>query len=222
MNPPDDPDKYPEKDPEKDPDKKPRRRSRGSLSREEILQAALSILQEEGLEKLSMRRIAARLSCSVASPYAHFSSQEEIITSLIVHGERKLTSDLKVARASSDDVFGQLRAIAQAYWSFACDNRELHKLMFNMGVMYRKVFTSLPTSYRVFLETIRKGTVSGAIPFEVKRYPSIARTMWSWMYGLILLEMTGMLKLRHGEDPIEEGIQLFTKMLRRGDDEPES
>lgn len=194
------------------------RRTRNSLSRAEILDAAMAIVTDEGLEHLSMRNIAHRLSCSVASPYAHFENQEEMIKELIKVGEAHLTSALKDAQSSSEDVFEQLNAIAQTYWSFSVNNRELHKLMFNMnGNAYRKVFQSLPTSYRVFLETLRNGVVSGKIPYTRNGYRAIARTMWAWMYGLIVLEMTGMLRKRTlSDDPVGEGIAFFTVLLRQG------
>jgi AcrR family transcriptional regulator len=198
---------------------KPPRRLRGSLSRQEILDAAHAVIREQGVEALSMRRIAERLGCSVASPYAHFESQEEIIRELIYSGERQLTADLRAAQARSEDVYDQLSAIAHAYWDFASDNRQLHKLMFNTGGgrLYRQAFPSLPTSYRVFLETIRRGIVSGAIPYSRRSYPAIARTMWSWMYGLIVLEMNDLLRRRNEIDPVAEGIALFQVLLRRGD-----
>lgn len=198
---------------------RPARRVRGSLSRQEILEAALGILTEEHVESLSMRRIADRLQCSVASPYAHFASREAIIRELIVSGERRLTAALRQASDSSDDVYEQLGAIAHAYWDFAAENRELHKLMFNSGGgrLYRQALPALPTSYRVFLETIRRGIASGAIRFSRRSYPAIARTMWSWMYGLIVLEMGDILRRRQSQDPVEEGIQLFRHLLRTGE-----
>jgi AcrR family transcriptional regulator len=178
----------------------------------------MDILREEGVESLSMRRIAHKIGCSVASPYNHFESQQEIIRHLIYAGEKKLTNQLKSALDRSSDVYEQLNHIAHAYWNFASENRELHKLMFNAvgGRLYRQTFPSLPTSYRVFLETIRQGIKSGAIPFPRQDYPKIARTMWSWMYGLIVLEMNEILRKKRESDPIEEGIQLFTLLLKRG------
>lgn len=200
------------------PGKMPRR-ARGSLSREEIVAAAFAIMSEQGVEALSMRRVAEKLGCSVASPYAHFENQEEIMRELIMNGERKLTSDLKAAHASSPDIYVQLDAIAHAYWNFASDNRQLHRLMFSAagGKLYRKSFPTLPTSYRVFLETIRLGISSGAIPYSRNSYPAIARTMWAWMYGLIVLELNDMVRHKRGTDPVEEGIGFFTKMLKSGE-----
>lgn len=203
-------------DANKDKKAKPPRRARGSLSREEIVQAALEIIRLDGVEGLSMRRIAERLSCSVASPYAHFENQEEILRLLITDGEKILTADLKAAQGSSDDVYEQLSAIAHAYWNFARANRQLHRLMFSAagGKLYRKSFPTLPTSYRVFLETIRHGITSGAIPHPRKSYPAIARTMWAWMYGLIVLDLNEMIRHARGADPVAEGIDYFTRMLK--------
>lgn len=193
------------------------RRGRNSLSRAEIIDAARGILQEEGIDSLSMRHIAKRLKCSVASPYAHFKSREEIIGELFRLGEANLTARLKEAQASSEDVFEQLSEIARTYWRFSQENGAMHRLMYmSSGKMYRKVFPSLPTSYRVFLETVRAGFRSGAFGHRSKTYSAIARTMWAWMYGLIVLDMNGMLREKAG-DPIAEGITFFHVLLRNAD-----
>lgn len=202
--------------PPRDANGKHKRRARGSLSRNEIVQAAREIINEHGVEALSMRRVADKLGCSVASPYAHFENQEEIMRVLVVEGEHVLTTDLRVAQASSKDVYVQLDAIAHAYWNFASKNRQLHRLMFSAGggKLYRRSFPTLPTSYRVFLETIRRGIFSGAIPQPRRSYPAIARTMWAWMYGLIVLDMNDMVRQPKGADPVKEGIDYFSRMLR--------
>lgn len=195
------------------------RRARGSLSREEIIQAATDIVNEYGVEAMSMRRVAEKLGCSVASPYAHFENQEEIMRILVMNGEKRLTSDLRAAQISSTDVYKQLDAIAHGYWNFASKNRELHRLMFSAsgGKLYRRSFPTLPTSYRVFLETIRRGITTGSIPYTRKSYPAIARTMWSWMYGLIVLDLNDMIRHPKESDPVAEGIALFTKLLKSGE-----
>lgn len=194
------------------------RRKRGSLTREEIVQTSMNIVINEGLENLTMRHIAKKLKCSVASPYAHFQNQEEIASELVKLGEKKLTSDLRFARAKSEDVFEQLSLLAHTYWDFSTENRELHKLMMNMGGnFYKRTFITQPTSYRLFLNTIYRGMRSGAIKYPKDKYSSIARTMWSWLYGLIVLEMSGVLIMKDGRDFIEEGIDLFIKVLKQSD-----
>lgn len=77
------------------------RRIRNSLSREEIRNVSLLILKEEGLEGLSMRKIANRLGCSVASPYSYYESQIDLVQDLIKSGEDELLSMLQKSKCRS-------------------------------------------------------------------------------------------------------------------------
>lgn len=186
------------------------------MTRDEILNASMTIVIEEGLELLTMRHIAKKLKCSVASPYAHFKNREEIASELVRRGERKLTDDLRQACSQTGDSFEQLSLLAHAYWDFSTRNRELHKLMMNMGGnFYRRTFSTQPTSYRLFLNTISRGMKNGSIKYPREEYSSIARTMWAWLYGLIVLEMGGMLTLKQDRDFIDEGVGFFTIILKQ-------
>jgi AcrR family transcriptional regulator len=198
--------------------KKPRR-GRNSLSQDEILDCAQSILVEEGIAGLSMRKIAARLECSVASPYAHFKSNEDIVKGLVLRGEVTLSQMIRDANRDQTKSFDQLAATARAYWKFAQENKELHKLMFHVGqgISHRKFITVIPASYRIFLSTIKKGIETGEFKFQRREYPSLARTMWAWIYGLLVLDLTGVLSLKKTEsNPLEEGILIFRELLENG------
>jgi AcrR family transcriptional regulator len=58
------------------PDKK-----RAPLSRERILKAALRIADEEGLEALSMRRLAADLDATPMALYNHVPNKDALLLS---------------------------------------------------------------------------------------------------------------------------------------------
>lgn len=197
-----------------------KRRTRNSLTRKEILDAAETIVNTEGVENLSTRKIADKLGCSVASPYAHFENYEEIVKCLIIRGEDILISMLKSAMSSTNDNYKQVEAIARAYWEFAQKHKELHKLMFNtgpIGTIHRKALNVAPRSYRIFLNTLKKGFDSGEFNINRKDYPAFARTMWAWIYGLMVLDLTGVLQTKHSDNsPLDEGIALFLDLLRTG------
>jgi len=177
----------------------------------------MDIIEKEGSEELSMRNIAAHLDCSVAGPYFYFQIQEEIVKALVSAGEERLAARLRAARALKTDVFEQITVLVRTYRNFAKKNQELHKLMFAMGGQ-RKVFTLVSPSYRVYFETLRDGVRSGAIKYSRSGYHSIARAMWSWGYGLVVLELTGATdQTRSRTDPIDEGMRLFERLLRDGE-----
>ncbi|MDX1958291.1 MAG: TetR/AcrR family transcriptional regulator [Leptospiraceae bacterium] len=194
------------------------RRSRNSLSQNEILDAAAIIISEEGVVNLSMRRIAKKLECSVASPYAHFASLEEICVGLIIRGEELLVQKLKIASKKGKDTYEQLFELAKAYWSFALEHRELHKLMFSNsesgGILFSKALGSVPRSYRVFLNTFRKGMKTGQFNFSREDYPAFCKTIWTWIYGLITLEMAGIkTPTRKGNTPLDEGLHILKDLF---------
>jgi AcrR family transcriptional regulator len=59
-----------------------RRRARGSLSEQEILQAAEEIVVAHGLRELSMPTLAARLRAGVSSIYTHFHNKDALLEAL--------------------------------------------------------------------------------------------------------------------------------------------
>ena len=57
----------------------PESRSRTSLSRELVLRTALALIDEGGLEALSMRQLGAKLGVEAMSLYNHVASKDDII-----------------------------------------------------------------------------------------------------------------------------------------------
>ncbi|MEV0544514.1 TetR/AcrR family transcriptional regulator [Nocardia salmonicida] len=59
------------------------------ITRESAIDSALKIVDEEGADALSIRRIAKELNVTPGSLYHHFSSKEEILAELTMHLLRK-------------------------------------------------------------------------------------------------------------------------------------
>lgn len=107
---------------------RPRRtvtRSPRRLSREGIVTAALAVVDAEGVEALTMRRLAEELDTGAASLYAHFADKEEIVEAVLdrVIGEVPLPeqidpgrwqAQLKQIALDSRAVFRRHKNIAQA------------------------------------------------------------------------------------------------------------
>ncbi len=102
-----------------------RRRSPRVLSREIILDAALAILDEQGLDAVTMRAVAERLDTGPASLYAHVADKDEMINALLdrVISEIELPSRVDARRWQKQlkqlchairDAFAEHRDIARA------------------------------------------------------------------------------------------------------------
>ena len=62
---------------------RPRRQQRSSLTREQIVAEALRLLDTEGVDALSMRKLAAGLGVGATSLYWHVASRDELIELVI-------------------------------------------------------------------------------------------------------------------------------------------
>lgn len=85
------------------------------LSSEKIIDHALNILDEEGLEGLSMRKLAAELGVSPRSLYHYFSNKEELLQGVYT----KILGEL------------ELPDLTQGTWQqrFSCLARSLRRIM---------------------------------------------------------------------------------------------
>lgn len=66
------------------------RRARGSLSREEILDAARKFVEHHGLQPLSFPRLAKELGAGTTSLYWYFHSKEELLAALVDEVTREM------------------------------------------------------------------------------------------------------------------------------------
>jgi TetR/AcrR family tetracycline transcriptional repressor len=76
-----------------------RRRPRGSLVREQVVDAALALADQEGLEALTMQNLARRLDCGVMTLYGYVDSKEDLLDAVALRG----LGDLRLPRPLPTD-----------------------------------------------------------------------------------------------------------------------
>ena len=105
-------------------------RGRGGELRGEILQAAMSLLQETGDEAaVSVRGVAQRVGVSVPSLYLHFADKQALIDAVCEQVFEALHQSMRAAAAGASDPFAALRAQGNAYVHFALDNPEHYRIV---------------------------------------------------------------------------------------------
>ena len=87
--------------------------------RNALIQAGLELLSEGGEGTLDLRKVAHRAGVSHAAPYRHFADKQALIAAINEEGFHRLAERIQTAlRATPDDAFEQLRAIASAFGTF--------------------------------------------------------------------------------------------------------
>jgi AcrR family transcriptional regulator len=154
-----------------------------------ILATAWQMVKEEGWQSLSIRKIADAINYSVPIIYDHFENKEAIVLEFAKDGFQLLSKRIMKAKEKSDDPAEQLKAIADAYWKFACRNKEYYQLMYGVGMQgceiekcfpERKDFRNLVMS--PIISIIKTGKNSNVDPC-LKYF-----TFWSILHGLVSIK----------------------------------
>jgi AcrR family transcriptional regulator len=107
------------------------RERRQLRTHESILDAARRIVQQEGVDALSMRAIAEQIDYSPATLYEYFGSKDEIIQAICVQGHRALYNEMAQIE-NSLPVHDYVVELGLVYIRFAVANPDYFRLMFNM------------------------------------------------------------------------------------------
>lgn len=135
------------------------RRGEGSRLRDDIVSAAVEILETTGNpEAITLRAVARQVGIAAPSIYGHFADREAIIEAVVIEAFTRLTRVLKEAIAASADPVESLRLSCDAYLRFGAEHPYVYQLMFTCGVILP---TKTPYSLEAGLETF--GVLVGAI-----------------------------------------------------------
>ena len=157
-----------------------------------ILHTAWQIVNEEGWQALSIRKIAEAIEYSAPVIYDHFENKEAILHEFTLRGFRNLNEQLRLAKAQFSDPARQLEAMAYAYWRFAFDNKEYYQLMYGVGLPTCETAQKIP-EINAFGELIRS-PIQALITQNANKEADAHlkfQTFWSMLHGLISINMTG-------------------------------
>lgn len=97
-----------------------------------LIQAGIEILSTEGLEALTLRKVAGKAGVSHSAPYAHFVDKQALIAAISTEGYRRLYERISTALSDyAPDARTMLLETAWAYIQFALDDPACFKLMFS-------------------------------------------------------------------------------------------
>lgn len=101
--------------------------------RQQILETARALLNEQGVAALSLREVARRAQVTHQAPYHHFGDRESILAGLVIEGFDELARCLAkgIDRAARDGTQIAAQASGEAYIGFALSNPGVFRLMFS-------------------------------------------------------------------------------------------
>jgi AcrR family transcriptional regulator len=95
-----------------------RNTSKGARTREDILRTAVDIASVDGLDGLSIGRLATQIGMSKSGLFAHFGSKESLQLATIEEARRRYVNEVIEPALSSGSGIVRLDALCQAFLSY--------------------------------------------------------------------------------------------------------
>lgn len=157
------------------------------FSKDEIIDAALSIISKEGVSALTARRLAEQLGSSARPIFTVFSSMDELMCAVREQAQRRYDEYVSTA-ASSVPAF---KKAGELMLSFAKEEPKLFSLLFmqeHEGARdFADVFAALGDTAPLSIEFIVRD-----YGLTEDKAMSLFRQLWVFTYGLSVLCATGM------------------------------
>ncbi len=161
--------------------------------REACIAQALHIIDEIGLERLSMRDVARRLGVSHQAPYKHFKSRDHILAEIIRRAFDDFADALR-ARVRSDNPAADFYAMGVAYIAFAQARPLYYRLMFASTLPEPEQHPQMMISARCAYGLLRDGVqvlfAARGSPLSPSELDLEALFAWSSLHGSVSLLRT--------------------------------
>ncbi len=96
--------------------------------RAETLSAARKLIQEEGYQGLTIRKLAQRMECSPMALYSYFADKQALLTALALEGYEKVAK--RFDSAVHRDPLNAVRKILLDYIAYAEENPNEYRILF--------------------------------------------------------------------------------------------
>lgn len=111
--------------------------------REALISSALRLLNEEGVESLSLRALAKISGVTQAAPYSHFSNKDELLAAVAETGFQRLALQMAEDATGCRDTRERIEKLMTSYIRFAVENKSLFRLMFGRELSDMKKYPTL-------------------------------------------------------------------------------
>lgn len=159
-----------------------------------LIKAGVEILSKEGIEGLSLRKVAQRAGVSHSAPYSHFPDKQSLIAAISTEGFNQLYAELDSAvLAHPNNPKKQLEQGALAYVQFALNNTDTFKIMFSGVLEKEKEYPAfVEISHKTFervVDIIRACQDAGVLLNTSPEMMAVA--VWGQVHGIVSLALEG-------------------------------
>jgi AcrR family transcriptional regulator len=188
--------------------------------REKILDAARELFANEGVESVTMRRIAERIEYSPTAIYFHFKDKEALLSELCACDFRDFAQRF-AETARIPDPIERLRAAGHAYVEFGIHHPSHYRLMFMIPKPpdhEKQLEKGNPEedAYAFVTGIVRDAMAQNRLRPELTDVELVAQVIWAGVHGVISLEIAKCTDEWIDWRPLETRTKLMVDLLIDG------
>ena len=175
----------------------------------QLIKSGLHMIQEEGINKLSLRRLAQMCNVSEAAPYSHFKNKEELLVAIQEYVTQQLLKCLKDAYENTEYSNSPIAILnmGKAYVQFFINYPEYYSFLF--AQLYLKIDLCMgnePNAFEPFQYYKDKAySIYQNEGFDEERIKYGIIAMWAKVHGLAAIaSMQGIHKDFEWEDVLDK------------------
>ena len=184
--------------------------------RKSLLTAATQMINESGVEAVSMRKLADIVGVSRTALYHHFAGKQALLCALAETGFNQQRQHLQAVLKQSEELSPRLliKAYIAAYIDFAVANPAYYGLMFGQDIWKTagandQLTDTAKRAFKNYVDTIaawqNKGIVSNK--YEALRF---AQVSWGTLHGISRLMIDGIyIEQLPQQETIDTVVSLF-------------
>ena len=157
---------------------------RVKVSREEIIDTAVSIVRESGAQAINARTLASLLNCSTQPVFSNFASMDELRLAVVEKADALCSEYIQKEIASKK--YPPYKASGMAYIRFAKEEKELFKLLY----MRDRSGEEIPPFSSEMSTIVQEAT--GLSKEKAERFHL---EIWAFVHGIATMLATGYLSL---------------------------
>lgn len=104
------------------------------IRREQIAEAALGLVAEQGLRRLSVAAVARRVGIVPSGIYRHFKSKDDILSAVLDRIEERLLANVQAACEETGDPIECLKGVLMRHIRFIREGRAIPRMIFSDDV----------------------------------------------------------------------------------------
>jgi AcrR family transcriptional regulator len=164
--------------------------------RAELIAASTALIEAEGIGAVSLRRVAREAGVSPGAPYHHFADRAALLAAITVQGGDLMEQRMRAARDAAPTAAAALRAVIEAYVTFARDHPAYVHLMLRpeLSEPHEEAKAAGKGALRLLTEIVlacqREGSVPPGDP------DTLIHLLWSLAVGIVTLWLDGPLESR--------------------------